>query len=66
MKQFWVDFSGYLKVFADTPEEAERKFWAFVNNSIDLSYSGMCDDVWDIEGIEEVVEGREVAVEGVN
>lgn len=53
MKEFWVDFSGYLKVEADTPEEAERKFWKFVNNGISLT-GELSDDVWDIETIEEV------------
>ena len=52
MKEFWVDFSGYLKIQAETPEEAESKFWNFfVNNA----YPSICyDDVWDIETIEEV------------
>lgn len=54
MKEFWVDFSGYLKIEADTPEEAERKFWKFVNNGISLT-GELSDDVWDIEAIEEVV-----------
>lgn len=52
MKKFWVDFSGYGWVEAETEQEAEAKFWQFVetranNNGI------LCDDVWDVEGIEE-------------
>lgn len=57
MKEFWVDFSGYMKVKAETPEEAERKFWKFINEGIDLSHGDLSDDVWDVEGIEEYQEG---------
>lgn len=53
MKQFWVDFSGYVKVDADTAEEAEKKFWNFVYRNFDCSHSDLSDDVWDIETIEE-------------
>lgn len=54
MKEFWVDFSGYLKIKAETQEEAEKKFWHFINDSIDFSNCDLSDDVWDIEGIEEI------------
>lgn len=50
--KYWIDFSGYVKVEADSREDAERKFWAqFVNNC----YEPFSDDVWDIENIEESV-----------
>ena len=53
MKEFWIDFSGYLKIKADSSGEAIDKFWKFVNN-IDLSNSDLSDDVWDVDAIEEV------------
>ena len=53
MKEFWVDFSGYLKIKADSPAEAERKFWRFIDEGIDLSSGDLSDDVWDLETIEE-------------
>ena len=52
MKEFWVDFSGYMKVKADSKEEAERKFWHFINEGIDLSAGDLSDDVWNVEDIE--------------
>lgn len=27
MKEFWIDFSGWTKIQAETAEEAEKKFW---------------------------------------
>lgn len=57
MKEFWVDFSGYLKVKADSPEEAERKFWRFINKGKDLFSGDLSDDVWNIEDIEEYEKG---------
>ena len=52
MKKFWVDFSGYGWVEAETEQEAEAKFWQFVETR--ANNSGILeDDVWDIEGIEE-------------
>lgn len=52
-KEFWVDFSGYLKVKAKTPEEAEIKFWKYFVDQIS-AHGDISDDVWDIDGIEEV------------
>lgn len=49
-KKFWVDFSGYVCVEAENPEQAEWLFWQkFVANC----YEPFSDDVWDIESIEE-------------
>ena len=53
MKKYWVDFSGYLCVNAENEDEAERKFWRFINEGIDLSHGDLFDDVWDIDLIEE-------------
>lgn len=52
-KEFWVDFSGYLKVKAKTPEEAEVKFWEYFVNQVS-AHGDVSDDVWDIDSIEEV------------
>lgn len=56
--KYWVDFSGYMKVEATSADEAERKFWHFINKGIDLSHGDLSDDVWDIDGIEAVVEEK--------
>lgn len=51
MKEFYIDFSGYVKVRAENDGDAERKFWRnFVNNCSEP----FSDDVWDIDGIEEI------------
>ena len=51
-KNFYVDFSGYVMVSAETKEEAEKLFWEkFVYQVV--SNSDCYDDVWDIESIEE-------------
>lgn len=50
MGYFWVDFSGYCKVEANSHEEAETKFWAWYNS---LSATGpISDDMVDVDGIE--------------
>ena len=53
MRKFYIDFSGYLKVEANTPREAEEKFWRLVNSQFNLA-GDYSDDVWDIDGIEEI------------
>lgn len=52
--KYWIDFSGYVKVEADSQEDAERKFWGEFVRDCREPFS---DDVWDIDGIEE--EGEE-------
>ena len=52
MKEFWIDFSGYVKVKANNIDEAERKLWSA--KSPFRGVEGFSDDVWDIDGIEEV------------
>lgn len=50
--EFWVDFNGYLKIEAEDKNDAESKFWDWVNS---ISASGdFSDDVWDIDVIEPV------------
>lgn len=56
MKEFWVDFSGYIKVKADSDKEAREKFWHFVQEGIDLHDSGLSGEMWNIEGVEEITE----------
>ena len=57
MKEYWIDFSGYLKVKAKNADEAERKFWDAVNNNCPFSiYQGFSDDVWDLDATEEVTD----------
>lgn len=52
--QFWVDFSGYACVEAETKEEADEK----MRNVIHKAFDGreVFDDVWDIDEIEERVD----------
>ena len=52
MKEFYVDFSGYMKIRADSKEEADDKFWELVNTRFNLS-GDYSDDVWDVDNIEE-------------
>ena len=50
MGQYWIDFSGYVCVEANSEEEAERLFWErFVKDAPEP----FKDDVWDIDGIEQ-------------
>lgn len=56
MDEYWIDFSGYLKVKAESADEAEQKFWDFIHEHIDLSHTDLSDDVWDIDSIEIVFE----------
>ncbi len=57
MKEYWIDFSGYLKVEAENADEAERKFWNAVNTKCPfLGRDGFSDDVWDLDATEEVTD----------
>lgn len=56
MKEFLVDFSGYMKIKADSKEEAARKFWNFIANDINLSTGDLSDDVWEIFTIKEITD----------
>jgi hypothetical protein len=57
MKEFWIDFSGYLKVEAENADEAERKFWRAINTKCPfLGRDGFSDDVWDVDATEEIDE----------
>ena len=56
MKNFFIDFSGYVKVTADSEADAEQKFWALFVGGYHEPFS---DDVWDIDCIEEIKEGEQ-------
>ena len=50
MKEFYIDFDGFLRVEADTKEEARRKFWKW--HGIIDSITTDCYDIYlDIVGI---------------
>lgn len=48
MKTFWVDFTGYCEIEAETAEEAENKFWSYIEDDIPLP-----QNIYDVEGVEE-------------
>lgn len=50
-KTFWVDFSGYCEIEAETAEEAEQKFWDFINENIPLP-----QNIYNVDGVEEKTE----------
>lgn len=50
-KTFWVDFSGYCEIEAETAEEAEQKFWDFINEDMPLP-----QNIYDVDGVEEKTE----------
>lgn len=50
-KTFYVDFSGYCEIEAETTEEAEQKFWDFINEGKPLP-----QDIYDIDCVEEKTE----------
>lgn len=55
MKKFYIDFSGYCTIEAETSEEACSKFWETLQKPSEVCY----DDVYDIDAIEEVEEEKE-------
>ena len=53
-KTFYIDFSGYLEIKAENEEQAEKIFWENFVGEISLTDdTGMCNDVWEIDAIEE-------------
>jgi len=46
--RFYIDFSGYCMVEAESAEEAEQKFWDGLRPPCEDGF----DDVYDIECIE--------------
>lgn len=57
MKEFWIDFSGYVTVEAENADEAERKFWDAVHTKCPFHFKdGFTIDVWDIDNTQEVDE----------
>lgn len=49
MNTYWVDFSGYCQIKANSKEEAKEIFWS------NLPAVGE-NDVWDIDCVEECEE----------
>lgn len=54
MKEYWIDFSGCVKVEADNANEAESKFWSATSPF--RAMEGFSNDVWDVDAVEEVVD----------
>lgn len=50
MSKFYIDFSGYCVIEAETAEDAENKFWKGLRSPSADAY----DDIYDIDGIEEI------------
>lgn len=48
MKTWYVDFSGYCEIEAETADEACEKFWEYINNDQPLP-----QNIYDFEGVEE-------------
>lgn len=46
--KWYVDFTGYCEIEAETAEEAETKFWKGVRPPCEEAFN----DVWDIDNIE--------------
>ena len=53
--KWYVDFSGYCEIEADTIEKAEEKFW----NTVQKPCIACENDVYDIDSIEPVEEKEE-------
>lgn len=49
MKTYYIDFEGYCKIKARSKDEAEEKFWKYLQRPCAACY----DDVYDIIGVEE-------------
>ena len=48
MSTYWVDFSGYCEVKADSADEAIGKFWDYLQYDVPLPHN-----VYTLEGVEE-------------
>ena len=50
--KYWIDFSGYVKVEANSKEDAKQKMWDAINRTLAFP---ICfdDDEWNIDSIEE-------------
>ena len=53
MAWYYVDFSGYCEIEADSADEAEKKFW----DTLQKPCSACENDVYHIDGIEGKIEG---------
>lgn len=48
MKKYYVDFSGYCEIEAETPEQAKAKFWWLIQEEIPLPRN-----IYEIDSVEE-------------
>lgn len=46
--KWYIDFSGYCEIEANSAEEAEAKFWKGLRTPCEDAFN----DVWDIDSIE--------------
>lgn len=53
--EYWIDFSGYVKVKANSKEEARQKMWDAINRTLAFP-TCFSDDEWEIDGVKEAVE----------
>lgn len=51
MSTYYVDFSGWCEVEADSESEAKAKFWEYIYDNAPLPHN-----IYKIEGVEEVEE----------
>ena len=48
MKTFYIDFSGYCEIKAETAEQAQNEFWRLIAEDVPLPAN-----IYEIEGVEE-------------
>lgn len=54
MKEFWIDFSGYVTIEAENADEAERRFWDAIRIKCPFfTEDGFGMNVWDVDNIQE-------------
>ena len=51
MSNYYVDFSGWCEVEADSADEAGNKFWKYIHDDAPLPHN-----VYNLEGVEEIEE----------
>ena len=57
MKEYWIDFCGYVKVEAEDVDDAVLKFCT--TKSPFRGNSDFSNDVWEIESIKEITDNDE-------
>ena len=59
--KYYVDFSGYVTIEADSAYDAELKMWALID-SLDIT-EDYSVDAWDIENIEPIFSNTQEILE---